>query len=251
MDEKLIGGSFSRRHRSHSLAAILRVESGDRTLEAGVVVEGHLVADVVASQIDVIDVAGRLRAANERAVQNVTVVARCIHVAVVHPAGTTVVRVQRRIVPEPHDIAAVGRIVPEHVVDLLHRKIVIAAAVIGYRVAIDQCNKRCVGGVPQRPPCVEEGQPAGGVLDPSAGVSDRPVVEPPFGVCLVELPAGCLGQQHSRAVGLVVPRLRPLQLLAAEARVVDRLRLGEIGLLACRLVEPDRPPRQFVGDAAE
>ena len=149
MDEKLIGGSFSGRHRGHSLAAILRVESGDRTLEAGVVVEGHLIADVVASQIDVIDVAGRLRAANERAVQNVAVVARCIHVAVVHPAGTTVVRVQRWIVPETHDIAAVGRIVPEHVVDLLHRKSVIAAAVIGHRIAIDQRDKRCVGGIPQ------------------------------------------------------------------------------------------------------
>ena len=42
-----------------------------------------------------------------------------------------------------------------------------------------------------------------------------------------------------------------MQLLAGETGGIDRLRFGEVGLVAGRLVEPRRPPSQFVVEAAE
>ena len=161
------------------------------------------------------------------------------------------VRVQRRIIAKAYHVAAALRIVTQHVVDLPDGKIVVAAALVSHRVAVDKREKRGVGRIPQRAPGVEEGQTAGGVLDSSTGVAHRPVIEPALGVGLVESLARHLRQQHSAAVGLIVPGLRPLQLLAGQARGVDRLRLGEIGLFAGGLVEPCRSPGQFVVVATE
>ena len=174
-----------------------------------------------------------------------------IDVAVIHAAGRAMVRIQRGIVAEADHVASALRIVAEHVVDLPHREVVVAVALVPHGVAVDQCQERRVGRIPQRPPRVEEGQSTGRVGDPAAGIADRPVVEPPLDVGLVDLLARGLGQEHCRAVGLVVPRLRPLQLLAGEAGGVDRFRLGEIGLVASGLVEPGCPPGQFVVVAAE
>ena len=161
------------------------------------------------------------------------------------------VGVQRRIVAETDHITAALRIVAQHVVDLPDGEIMVAAALVSHRVAVDKREKRGIGRIPQRAPGVEECQPSGGVLDSSTGVAHRPVIEPALGVGFVESLARHLRQQHSAAVGLIVPGLRPLQLLAGERGGVDRFRLGEIGLFAGGLVEPCRSPCQFVVVATE
>ncbi len=192
-----------------------------------------------------------MRPADECSIERVPVGEGRIDVAVIHAAGCAMVRIQWRVGTEADHVAASAGIVAEHVVNLPHREVVVAATLVAHGVAVDQCQERRVGGIPQRPPRVEECQSTGRVRDPAAGIADRPVVEPPLGVCLVDLLARGLGQEHCRAVGLVVPRLRPLHLLAGEAGGVDRFRLGEIGLVASGLVEPGCPPGQFVVVAAE
>ena len=131
------------------------------------------------------------------------------------------VRVQRRIVAKTDHIAAALRIVAQHVIDLPDGKIMVAAALVSHRVAVDKREKRGIGRIPQRAPGVEEGQPSGGVFNSSAGGADRPVVEPALSVGFVESLARHLSQEHSAAVGLIVPRMGPLQLLAGERGGVD------------------------------
>ena len=138
MDEKLVGGDLYRRHCRHHLPAELRVEPGHGPLEGGVVVEGDLVADVVAPRIDVVGVAGTLRAADERAIEDVAIVARGVDVAVDHAAGPAMVRIERRVVAEADDVAPPLRIVAEHVVDLPDREVVIAAPLVADGVAVDE-----------------------------------------------------------------------------------------------------------------
>ena len=179
------------------------------------------------------------------------IIARGVDVAVDHATGATMVGIERRVVAEADDVAPPLRIIAEHVVDLPDREVVIAAVFVADGVAVDERQERRVGRIAQRPPRVEEGQAAGGVFDSSARVADRPVVEPALGIGLVDRLAGRLREEHGGAVGLVVPRVCPLQLLTGEAGSVNRLRLGQIRGIAGRLVKPRRPPGQLVVVAAE
>jgi len=101
-----------------------------------------LQADRIAPRVDIVGVAGCLRPSHEGSVEDVAIVVGRVAVAVVHAAGPSMVRIQRRIVAEADDVAPSLRIVADHVVDLPHRKVMVAAALVTHGVAVDERGDR-------------------------------------------------------------------------------------------------------------
>src|SRR5690606_21682359 len=234
-------------------AAVLGDQHGQGAGEAGVVVGGDLVGDVVLPVVGVGVVRGA-GAAHQRPVEHVPVVGGRGDAVGPRAVRGAVVGVARRVGAEAHHVAGVARVVAQGVVDLPDAEVVVALAadrVVGDRLGVHQRGERGVGGVAQRPPGVEDGLAARRVGHALAVHADRPVVEPPVGVVEVLLLAGLLGQQHVGAVGLVVPGDRPpvaadVGLLLGGQEVVLVLGLVQVGGVTGGLVQPVGAPDQLV-----
>ena len=255
-DLRPVGGLRLREARQRAAAELL-VEAGERAGEAGVVVGGDLVLHEVAAVVDVL-VIGGVRAANQRAVEDVPAGRRLVDVVGPGAVRGAVVRVARRAGPEADHVAAPARVVAEDVVDLPHREVVVAglAGGVGDAVGVEEGSERGVGRVAQRSPAVQPRLPAGRVGDPLPVHAHRPPVQPAVGVVEVALLAGERVEQHVGAVGLVVPGERPAVGLGRGLRLVAEVVVVGLGLLevagvAGGAVQPDRAPHQLVVEAAE
>src|SRR5690606_7408942 len=121
------------------------------------------------------------RAADERAIQNVSIVGRARKTVRPRAMCRSMMRIARWIAAKPDNEAAIERVLSECVVDLTHAEIVIARLErrIADRIGVHECDERCVRRVTQRTPLIENGLTAGAVVDARSvgtvcSAADRP-----------------------------------------------------------------------------
>ena len=170
----------------------------------------------------------------------------CAHTSIPRAVGSTMMRVDWRIHSKPNHITPCGRILAQHVVDLVPGKIPVASSYISHPIRIDQGEQGGVRRVTQRAPLVQPSQPARGVGNPRTVLSHGPIVEPFFCSGFVDGFASQLGQQHRRAVALVIPVMGPLEWQPSNVLAIDRLRFRQVSRFPCGSIHPSRCPSQLI-----
>src|SRR5215468_899965 len=130
--------SFRYREVRQGLPAELQEEARQRARKAGVVIERNLVVDEVPASVGVTVVAGR--SADQRACEGVTAVHRIVDVVGPGAVRRAVMYVVRRVGAEAYQVTAVARVLPQRVIDLADREVVVSLLLdrIAQMVAIDQ-----------------------------------------------------------------------------------------------------------------
>ena len=150
--------------------------AGEGTGEASVVIEGHLIGDVITAQIDIGGIVGLLGATHQGTEIDMGIGQAIIEAIPAHSRGLAAVGLLGETVAIADQITGLTGVGPEDVIHGLLRQGGVSPVRVVDTAGIDIRQESRVGGVAQRAPLADPTQASGCDLDAIA--ARHPIVQP-------------------------------------------------------------------------